>query len=56
MTSLDDFTLTRSFPDIEGLYDRFGNRYVFTSHRDYECQRDLQIIAWLNGRGLLYFL
>lgn len=55
MTSADDLLLVSS-PDGSGLYDRFGNRYVFTSHRDYTVTRYLQIINWITRGKALCFL
>jgi len=57
MTYLSDLSLvTDVLPDSRALYDRFGNRYVFNSHREYQVARQLQIIAWITRNRPLHFL
>ena len=56
MTTFDDLSLTTAPAVDQALYDRFGNRYVFNSYREYEVARRNQIIAWLTKDSPLCFL
>lgn len=54
--TLSDLALIPAPLDGGALYDRFGNRYLFASHREYAHARRAQIISWLTKRTPLCFL